>query len=274
MKIKIVTAFYDIGRSEWPGFERTPDEYFEAFKTWSQLKNDIVVYTYPEMAERILSLERENITTVSLDLDTIKSFYPSMYEKMKRLQSDESFLKYRRWFLPGYPENNADYNFLTAMKAWFLSTEGQYDELRGRLYDYYAWIDFGFNHKNSEQYPVQEEFDQLWENDKLKASGYFFGHNLDNIPNIFDVVRNPGEYIMGGIFLVANHYVPRFSVDWENAVYTLLDVDFMDDDQTILLMILKDNEKIVLCESDWCLGLKQLGCKLTSKADIQQFSQF
>lgn len=276
MKIKIVTAFYDIGRSEWPGFERTPEEYFEAFKVWSQLKNDITVYTYPEMAEKITSLERSNISVISLELDMLKIYHPSIYKKMKRLQGDESFLKYRRGLPPGYPENNADYNFLMAMKAWFLSREADRDDREERLYNYYAWIDFGFNHKNSEQYPIKEEFDQLWENDRLREKAYFFGHNLENIPNIFDVARNSGEHIMGGIFLVSNAYLNRFLIEWDRAVDALLSVDLMDDDQTIILIVLRNNQKedISIAESDWCLGLKQLGCKLTSKADIRQFSQF
>lgn len=50
-EISIVTAFFDIGRKNWKGFERDNSTYANYFKFWARVKNHIVVYTEPKMAE-------------------------------------------------------------------------------------------------------------------------------------------------------------------------------------------------------------------------------
>ena len=47
MKITLISAFFDIGRANFTNTEytRTNEKYFEYFKFWARMKNDLVVYT-------------------------------------------------------------------------------------------------------------------------------------------------------------------------------------------------------------------------------------
>ena len=59
-EISIVTAFYDIGRSEWtedrglPHYlHRTTDTYFERFSHMASLDNEMVIFTSEDLVERV-----------------------------------------------------------------------------------------------------------------------------------------------------------------------------------------------------------------------------
>ena len=58
-EISIVTAFFDIGRKDWKGFERDNTTYANYFKFWARLKNHLVVYTEPKMAEQVKKIRAD-----------------------------------------------------------------------------------------------------------------------------------------------------------------------------------------------------------------------
>lgn len=63
----IVTAYFDIGRGEWTankGFReklaRSADVYLDYFKRLAALENDMIVFTSPDLKERIEAIREEN----------------------------------------------------------------------------------------------------------------------------------------------------------------------------------------------------------------------
>ena len=67
--ITIVTAFFDIGRGNLPAMvrgrilphyqHRSVETYFEFFRNLAKIKNDMVIYTTKEHAERIRNIRIE-----------------------------------------------------------------------------------------------------------------------------------------------------------------------------------------------------------------------
>lgn len=65
--ITIVTAYFDIGRSQWtsqngfaPRIERTTDEYMSWFSNLAQLENDMVIFTSPDLNPGLRKSGEEN----------------------------------------------------------------------------------------------------------------------------------------------------------------------------------------------------------------------
>ena len=74
-EISIVTFFFDTGRSEWTpdkGFphylHRTVDTYFERFGYMAQLDNEMIIYTHPNLVDRVAALRKgkEDKTKISI----------------------------------------------------------------------------------------------------------------------------------------------------------------------------------------------------------------
>lgn len=43
-EITIVTAYFNIGREKWKGYERGDNKYINYFDFWAKIKNNIIVY--------------------------------------------------------------------------------------------------------------------------------------------------------------------------------------------------------------------------------------
>lgn len=158
-EISIVTWFFDIGRKDWKGFERDNSTYANYFKFWARVKNHIVVYTEPKMAETVKKIRSEynllDKTTVVV-IEDVRKVDEYVYNLIKQAIEQKLAVKYRRH--PWMPEAcNHLYNYVTYLKAYFTA-----DAINRGLIttDTVAWIDFGFNHSGA-TYPISEEFNVM-----------------------------------------------------------------------------------------------------------------
>ena len=108
--IRIVTAFFDIGRAHFEGYERDNETYFAYFRFWARIRNDMLIYCAPEHAERIKAIraafglaERTEIVPVS-DPFAVE---PELYRRMERAAADPGFQSFRFYRAP---ENGAPYS--------------------------------------------------------------------------------------------------------------------------------------------------------------------
>ena len=84
-RIVIVTAFFDIGRGNipknqgYPGYlTRTTKTYFKYFSNLAKLNNEMVIFTSPDLKERILKLRKgkpTKIITINFQSNLAKSFF-------------------------------------------------------------------------------------------------------------------------------------------------------------------------------------------------------
>lgn len=256
-ELTIVTAFFDIGRSNMNEYARSNDKYLEYFKFWARIKNNIVVYTDKFMAEKVKEVREEygllDKTTIEVIEDYL-SIEPKLYERMEEVSKNQTFLTFRYNDHP--MDNNAKYDYVMLLKAWCLKDAVEKGHAKGMM----AWLDFGFNHGGA-LYTTPEEFDFLWEikdipNDKITM---FSAKEDDNKP-IFQVVQSYDVYVMGFNIIMPSELASSFWEDIKEAMNSLINVGFIDDDQTLLLMVsrmYRDRYNLLL--SDWFMPIKEHG---------------
>lgn len=239
-KITIVTAFFPLKRENWSKFKRPNSKYLEYFEFWSRIKNDMIIYTTPEMSEyvkqiRVEKFKREN--TVIIPIDDWKNIDEELYNKISQTMESPLAINYKMH--PTYPESyNADYNYITGIKSWFV-----YDSInRGLAKGMIAWVDFGYNH-GGEYYNDPEDFDFEWKLQNNNKITLFTINDLDNLP-IFEVCRRMNSYIQGGIMIGPDTLWPKFWELCRTSMIELANIGLSDDDQTISLMAYQKNKDI------------------------------
>ena len=231
-EITLVTAYFNIGRENWSGFNRGDDKYLNYFTHWARMKNKLIVYTTPAIAPKVVAIRRqfglEDKTTV-ISIPDVTTCVPDIYENIKSVMTNkDSWLFHKKL---DHPESwNYLYNYVTGIKSYFVQNAIEKKLAKGTV----AWIDFGYDH-GGEEFPYAEDFDFLWTYDFEPKIHLFLAKELDDTP-IFKVVQTMETYIRGGIIIAPDFLWKSFWNDSCQAMQTLADCGLADDDQTITLM--------------------------------------
>ena len=245
-EIILVTAFFDINRKDFETYPRTNEKYFEYFSFWARMKNRLVVYCAENDYKTIYDIRRsfglEEKTEIII-IDNIFEIEPNLYENMERISHSEDFNDFR--YFNKSPENKATYSYVVLMKSWFV-----YDVSKRYKDVNIAWIDFGFNH-GGEFYTDKNDFNYTWDYDFPDKITVFCLENPDEISSI-DSLQFQIVSIMGAPVIIPDSLAKK---NWEfqkNAMWSLISLDCIDDDQQMLLMSYKLHKElfnIVYC--DW-----------------------
>lgn len=255
--ITLVTGFFNINRGEWKTFQRSNNSYIEAFSKWAHLKNDLIVYVESEELKRAVIEIRSNYgladkTKVRI-VGEIEAIENSIYTQLHSIANNNI---HKIWRLKdNNPEViNADYNYVMFMKFWCLNNAAQEFHCNENL----AWIDFGFAH-NGALYPNEEDFSFEWNFTFENKVTLFSLKEIDDRP-AFDIINTMDTYIMGCIFVVPAVYAARLYEDIKTCLLSLMRLGYMDDDQILLLMVLRMHpEYVTHLPSKWFLPIKQYG---------------
>lgn len=256
-ELTLITAYFDIGRGEFDGnYARGNNKYIDYFKFWARMKNDVIIYTQPEFKDEILEI-REGFglkaKTKIVTIDNIYDLFPDMYKRMQEVENDNYYKKYR--YIKYSPDNMAKYDYIMFLKTWCMMDAVEKEYVNN---DFIAWIDFGFNH-GGETYSNEEDFDFLWKYD-FEDKIYLQALKEDDNKPIFEIIQNGEVYIQGNPYMVPVHLMKEFYDLIYEAMWSLLDVGFIDDDQTLLLMAYRKNKKIFNCKVyDWFMIFKECG---------------
>lgn len=231
-ELTIVTAFFDIGREKWTGFERDNSKYVEFFKFWARMKNRVVVYTDSQTARQVEEIRASfglQDRTHVICVDDVTTVAPDVYQALSRVMANEASVKFRR--KPTYPEScNPLYNYVMYLKAHLITDAIQ----RGLAQGMVAWMDFGYNHGGA-FYNKPEEFDFVWSYDFSPKIHVFAVEPLDDTP-VFEIVRDMKIYFAGGIIVAPDSLWPKLLEMVRHALFSLLECGLADDDQTLLIM--------------------------------------
>lgn len=246
-EIKVVTAFFDIGRSDYDICKRTNDQYFEYFKFWARLRNHLVVYCESDDAERIIQIRREYGLEEKTTVITVDDFYSlesDIFKKMENIEASEEFQDFRYRY--GDPSNKAKYNYVMLMKWWCVANTAK----NCSKDEYIAWLDFGYNH-GGERYINSEDFDFLWDYDFPQKINLFCLCNPDNM-SLIDSLQFQTDCFIGHTAIIAQPLCELYWQYMKDAMKSLLRIGCMDDDQYLQLMVYKEHKEehsIIIC--DW-----------------------
>lgn len=255
--ITIVTGFFKINRDNWKNLSRSDEQYFEHFKVWGSIKNQIIVYVETEaLKEKILAFRKEydleHATIVHLVSNCV-DLERDLYQSIKEATDNKIQQKYR--FLKRNPETwNATYNYIMLLKAWCVVDAINRGEASGMV----AWVDFGYNHGG---YPIDKEsnFNYLWEYDFPEKINLFLVQELDDRP-IFDIILTMDTYTMGGVIVGIDHLWGKFWALMKESMLELNRCGLSDDDQSVILMSYRKYPSMFQTHmSNWSIQLKQFG---------------
>lgn len=271
-EVTIVTAFFDVGRKEWKGFERDNNKYIEYFRFWARIQNKLIVYTDQETAEKVLeirdSFNLKDRTKVVI-IDDVYTLEPEVYKAIENALSNESAVKFRD--MPNNPEAwNPRYDYVTFLKPYFVA-----DAIRRNFADgVVSWLDFGYNHAGEICTEVNE-FNFLWQFDCSTRIHMFATEELDDMP-VFEIVRTMRAYIAGAIMLGPANLWSEFAQLYKESMLHLTHCGFADDDQTLSVMAYRKKPELfeIHFVEDFFSGLKQVGGEhLTIKKIKKQYKE-
>ena len=245
--IRIVTAFFDIGRAQFDGYERDNDTYFSYFRFWARIRNDMLVYCAPEHAARVAAIRAEfglADRTEIVPLADPFSVEPELYRRMRQAAADPGFQSFRYYRAP---ENDAPYSYVTMLKAWCLADAAE----RMRDDCFLAWVDFGINHCGV-KYAHSEDFDFLWEYDfpeKITA----FCHLDPAEASLIDTLQFMTPYFDGSVVVLPKALARPYWEAVRGAMDALVRLGCVDDDQMLSLIVYKNEPELydIRLENGW-----------------------
>ena len=236
--VRIVTAFFDIGRASFPGFERDTETYFSYFRFWARIRNEMLIYCAPEHAAAIAAIragyglaDRTRIVPVP-DPFAVE---PELYRRMERAAADPGFQRFRFY---SAPENGAPYSYVTMLKAWCLADAAE----RTEEDCFMAWVDFGINHCGV-TYARSEDFDFLWEYEfpeKITA----FCHEDPAAVSLVDTLQFMMPYIDGSAVVMPKRLCRHYWEAVRGAMEALVKLGCVDDDQMLSLIVCRDEPEL------------------------------
>ncbi len=268
-EVGLVTAFFEIGRENFPVYSRLNEEYFDYFKMWCGLNNKLIVFCDKKNSDRISKIRKKRGVKkeklLIIEIDNIYEIEADIYMKMRTVEEDNSYKDYRLYSVAC--SNMASYDYVMLLKYFFL--------YQASLTDFFndietiAWIDFGFNHGNA-YYLNMDEFNFTWRWKTEKPITFFALYKPDRI-SILDSLQFQKDCIQGCIVGLEKKYA---SILWKwvkEMMCVLLALDAIDDDQQLLLMVYKSHcELINIIECGWFQAIELTsGRKFTTKDIIK-----
>lgn len=235
--ITVVTAFFDLGRGEWKvgagkasPYRLSLDRYFEYFSYLAKLKNPMVIFVGTDHAQRVLDMRKavglENLTTIFtiaglFDIAEIKALVDEAHSKMTPT--------FRSWVrFPKVPEfNQPRYAILDSLKSIFVNTA---IDAKAVATQQAAWLDFGYA-RDVNCFDAAKP----WRFDAGGKINLFHMRPIDDVP-VFKALQRGYVYFQGGCKVGPVEAWPAFSDAIDQALAALLMADFIDDEQTLLLM--------------------------------------
>ena len=255
-KITIVTAFFDINREQFGDFARSNDKYFNDFKRWARIKNDLIFFCEnAEYGERVKQIREEFglKNTKIVVLDDITKIQPELLAKMQEIEKNEYFLNFRA-YKPN-PENRAMYNYVMLMKFYCLMKAGEMTEVNEQI----AWMDFGFEHGGA-TFADENDYAFEWKYDFGDKITMFYIPPIDERP-MFEICRAMEPVcVMGMMFVVPKKHTNILWNLFVECETEFANVGLMDDDQPFMLMCSRKRPDIFdLRVSDWFMPLHDFG---------------
>lgn len=236
--ITLVTAYFDIGRSQWtsqngfaPRIERTTDNYMTWFSNLAQLENSMVIFTSPDLKPRIEEIRRGKPTTI-VTLDFNKKFH-HIRSRIASIQSDVTFKLRTPIELRGNPEYlSADYVLLCNLKTYFVNQAIRQGLIKDEMA---AWIDFGYCRDTDTTNGIKK-WSWPFNKEKMHLFTIRRGLKLETLESVFNCMSGNRVYIIGGVLVgTLEKWQEFYRLVWLCQKKVLRE-NIVDDDQGIFLM--------------------------------------
>jgi protein YibB len=232
--ITIVTAFYDIGRGDWtpdkglPHYlHRTTDTYIERFANMTQLENEIIVFSTPDIIAKLHPLNTKgNIKFVEFDFMGVSKQYRDAITSIQKTDAYQMMISPYQRTNPEYW--NAEYVAVNFFKATFVNMAIEHGLVSN---DLVAWLDFGYC-RTPDKIPASRKWSYDFDSSKMHLFNYM---DYDN-KTINEIISNNIVYTLGAKIVGSKTTWFKFSELMFKQFMKLINAGMVDDDQTLMLM--------------------------------------
>ncbi len=250
-QITIVTAFFDINRSNMKEFNRSNQKYIDAFKFWARIKNKIVVFSDKETIDKVIEI-RKNFglldKTETVIIDDYTKIDEELFNSIDCVMNKKEFLDFH--LQRKIPESvSSKYNYIMAIKSWCCAEAVRL----GLTTEMVAWLDFGFNY-GGRFYRKEEEFNFLWEYEFSQKIHLLQVNEFDSLPP-FEIIRRNNSYVQGGEIVAPDYMWQEFWQLVRKNMIALNKSGLADDDQILYLMSYREKPEIFEIHKCSWLGL-------------------
>jgi hypothetical protein len=237
--IQYVTAFYDIGRSEWDSFERSTQHYIESAMNYLKLDYNIIMYIDDKYVDIFHQFKKENQIIVPIN----EKWLTDNIYTWRQLEQDEKIIKsfqyqtlvYER-ILRKYPENIfSRYNLINHSKIDFINHAiNNY-----HLDEFIFWVDFGYFYSILGNKEIKFPRRPLDVN-KFNLSKINFFLRSEIKPSDLDIIQtlqNPREVFTGSLFAGPKNLMSLFQQRCHEALEEFHHHNISDDDQHLYLRV-------------------------------------
>lgn len=265
--ITIVTAFFDIGRGSLPKEmygrilphyqHRTVDQYFDYFRNLAKIKNDLVVYTSQDLADKVMSIREELGLKEQTHVVICDSYLPPNFgivkDKVEEIMRSTKYIeKVENPHLIEYW--HSDYVLVNIFKSVYVADAIQRDLVRN---DVAAWIDFGYC-RNENTLPSSNKWEYDFDKDKIH---FFNMRNIEPDRPIDSIIYTGDVYIQGCHIVAGKKMWKELRELVLHNLNVLLNYNLIDDDQTLLLMAYLTKPELFelrfVDPSDWFVVFKK-----------------
>lgn len=247
MKPLIITALYDIGRSDWKDFHMSYDTYLHWMENTLALNCEMVIFTQSKFEERIKrmrSVVDPNGTMTKYVINEVEDLqaYKLWNRSLTDLMQSEEFKRKRHW--DHVPEMNYPlYNIVMFNKVFFLKEALNMCPTATHL----LWLDAG-GIRTQIKSTVWPNLNRL-ESNKIQK----FSHNVpfdvtDPEWHSFSQVRN----IQGTAFICPSHMIDWYINEINRTIGDCIRSGFIGSDEKIFdLTYLRDPSNFTLIKQGW-----------------------
>lgn len=237
--IQYVTAFYDIGRSEWDWFQRSTQHYIESAMNYLKLDYNIIIYIDDKYVEFFQKCKKENQIIVPINEKWLND---NIYT-WRQLEKDDAIIKSPQYqnlvydrIVNRYPENRfSRYNLINHSKIDFINHAiDNYN-----VDEFVFWVDFGYFYSVLGNNPIKFPTQPL-DIKKFNISKINFFLRSEVKRSDFDIIntlKNPREVFTGSLFGGPKHLMSLFQQRCHEALEEFHNHNISDDDQHLYLRV-------------------------------------
>lgn len=262
-KVVIVTAFYDIGRGDWPNiYQRSAQKYLNSFKNYLNLEYEMFIFLDERYMAVFNDTKYEKKTFIPINMDWLKANTKSwsQTDRVRDIMASKIYtdtLKNR--IESGHPENiSPEYNIINHSKIDFINYLIENNFFQPETF--ICWSDFGYHNSilqnNPNNYPTC-----VLDPNKFDLNNLNFCLRNTIVPEDSDpleTLKNAREVFTGSFFAgPINKMVQLYNL-YHKCLDELYDMGISDDDQHVYLRCWFNNAKIFtlyVSQNKWPDGL-------------------
>lgn len=228
--VLFVSAFQDLGRTNWLHYKRATSDYVSVFGNIAKHNLNLICFCEDDIAQELKN--KFNFHN-SFPYNKFDSYYCFLEKETEIMNSDHfnALIKHRKH----HPECFCpEYNIVNHNKIIFI----QKAKIMFPNYSHYIWIDFAYGSFKYDNY-VFKGVDLSKLSDKIKYRSFIRPNT-----KTYNPINNcmfPLDTIHGSMFTIPNHLVEWYINEYTRALQDFHSINIVDDDQAIVLYIYHNN---------------------------------